>query len=50
MKAENGLAEVPSVVRYVPTMAPRIMIRISGTAVPRKTHPTIAGLEASRGM
>ena len=30
--------------RYVPAMAPRIMIRISGTAVPRKTQPTIAGL------
>ncbi len=32
-----------------PTIAPRIMMRISGTAVPRKTHPTIAGFEASRG-
>ena len=29
--------------------APSIMTRISGTAVPRKTQPTMALLEASRG-
>ena len=46
----KALLAVPTVVRKVPTAAPRAMIRISGTAVPRNTQPTMAGLEASGGQ
>ncbi len=34
----------------VPTTAPSVMIRISGTAVPRKTQPTIAFFEVLVGQ
>ena len=34
----------------VPTTAPRVMMRISGTAVPRKTQPTMPFFEVSVGQ
>ena len=49
-KGRKALADVPTEVRKVPTTAPRVMTRISGTAVPRKTQPTMAFLEAFAGQ
>ena len=34
----------------VATAAPSVMIRISGTAVPRKTHPTMPFFDVSAGQ
>ena len=41
---------VPMSRRNVPTTAPRVMMRISGTAVPRKIQPTRPFLEVSGGQ
>ena len=43
-------APVPILRTKVPTTAPRVMMRISGTAVPRNTQPTIAFFELSVGQ
>ena len=48
-KGRNGCGAVPTVTK-VPTTAPRVMIRISGTAVPRKTQPTMAFFDESVGQ
>jgi hypothetical protein len=41
---------VPIPTMKVPTTAPRVMIRISGTAVPRKTQPTMPFFEVLVGQ
>ena len=43
-------APVPMLRTKVPTTAPSVMMRISGTAVPRKTQPTIPFLEVFVGQ
>ncbi len=48
-KGRKAFDEVPTVVRNVPRAAPRVMIRISGTAVPTKIQPTI-DLEEALGL
>jgi hypothetical protein len=49
-KGKKALLELPMVGKNVPTAAPKVMIRISGTAVARKTHPTIPLLDVSGGQ
>ena len=49
-KGSRPPAPVPMPATNVPTTAPRVMIRISGTAVPRKTQPTSPFFETSVGQ
>ena len=49
-EGEEAAGPVPMLRRKVPTTAPRVMMRISGTAVPRKTQPTRPFLEVSGGQ
>ena len=49
-KGRNPPAPVPMFRTKVPTTAPSVMMRISGTAVPRKTQPTMPFLDVSGGQ
>jgi hypothetical protein len=49
-KGKKALLELPIVGKNVPTAAPRVMIKISGTAVARNTHPTIPRLDVWGGQ
>ena len=49
-KGRNPPAPVPILRTKVPTTAPSVMMRISGTAVPRKTQPTIPFLDVLLGQ
>ena len=49
-KGSNALAPVPMLRTKVPTTAPSVMMRISGTAVPRKTQPTMPFFDVPVGQ
>ena len=46
-KGRKPPVPLPMLSMNVPTSAPSVMMRISGTAVPRKTQPTIPFFDVS---
>ena len=49
-EGEEAAGPVPTSRTKVPTAAPSVMMRISGTAVPRNTQPTMPFFDASAGQ
>ena len=49
-KGKKPPAPVPMLRTKVPTTAPKVMMRISGTAVPRKTQPTMPFFDVLAGQ